>query len=144
MQPDITEFKGSYRWLSNFWPLRLEIDGEIWPSVENFYQAQKTLVPDEREQFTDCGPAAAKRRGRKVTLRLDWDEVKEEVMLRGLREKFKHPELRELLLRTGDCLLMEGNRWGDTYWGVCFKKGCGQNRLGQLLMLVREEIRNAA
>ena len=61
-------------------------------------------------------------------------------MLSGLRIKFKNPELRSLLLATGNEELVEGNWWRDTYWGVC--EGVGQNKLGKLLMQVREEVKN--
>lgn len=66
--------------------------------------------------------------------------MRDGVMLQLLRQKFLgDEELRRKLLRTGDAMLVEGNYWGDTYWGVCF--GSGKNMLGKLLMQVREELR---
>ena len=85
-------------------------------------------------------PGEAKRMGRQVTLRKDWEDVKISVMEKGLRMKFAIPELRDKLLATGEEELVEGNWWGDTCWGVC--KGVGANNLGKLLMKIREESRD--
>ena len=76
--------------------------------------------------------------GRSVSLRPDWEDIKDDVMLEGLYRKFTNDELAEWLLDTGDEELVEGNWWGDRYWGVC--NGIGQNKLGKLLMKVREEL----
>lgn len=87
-------------------------------------------------------PAAAKRMGRKVVMRPDWDTVKFDIMLDLVRRKFLgHPDLREMLLATGDEQLIEGNYWGDRVWGVC--DGTGENWLGRHLMTVRQELREA-
>ena len=80
----------------------------------------------------------AKRFGRQVKLRKDWDLVKVNVMEMLLRQKFARPALREQLLSTKDSILIEGNNHGDTFWGVC--KGTGENYLGRLLMKIRQEI----
>ena len=80
----------------------------------------------------------AKRFGRQVKLRKDWDSVKVNVMEMLLRQKFARPALREQLLNTKDSMLIEGNNHGDTFWGVC--KGTGENYLGRLLMKIRQEI----
>ena len=85
-------------------------------------------------------PLTAKRRGKKVPLRPDWEEVKDDLMYQVCKAKFtQHPDLQEMLLATGNQELQEGNTWGDTYWGVC--KGKGQNKLGKILMRIREELR---
>ena len=84
-------------------------------------------------------PAEARRAGQKLPMRTDWESVKIDVMFRCLKEKFKDPELREKLIDTGDEELIEGNWWGDTFWGVC--QGKGENHLGKLLMTIREEIK---
>jgi len=82
----------------------------------------------------------SKRAGRKLSLRHDWDEVKDQVMYEVCMSKFtKHPDLKEKLLSTGDAYLEETNHWGDTYWGVC--EGVGTNKLGQTLMKIRKEIK---
>lgn len=72
-------------------------------------------------------------------MRSDWEEVKLGVMEGLLREKFSDPELRRKLLATGERELVEGNDWGDSFWGVC--AGRGKNHLGRLLMKLREELR---
>lgn len=79
--------------------------------------------------------------GREDEYRDDWYEIRVEIMLDLLRQKFAHPELRQMLLDTGDAELLEGNNWGDVFWGVDQDTGEGQNWLGRLLMQVREEIR---
>lgn len=91
-------------------------------------------------------PGQAKRLGRKVKIRPDWEYVKKDIMLEGLRKKFAIPELRQKLLDTGDAYLEEGNTWHDNYWGVCHCIECqdvlAKNNLGLLLMKIREEIQN--
>ena len=90
--------------------------------------------------LTKLNPSEAKRLGRRVRLRSDWEQVKYDVMLDVVRAKFnQHPDLAQKLLATGDEELVEGNDWGDTYWGVC--NGRGKNMLGKILMRVRAELR---
>ena len=142
MMNAITSFTGQYRFLSNFYPAVVTLDGIECPTVEHAYQAAKTIYQHERATIIAAPtPGAAKRAGRRCTKREDWDEVKLQAMLTLLRKKFAHPALMEKLLATGDAELIEGNTWGDTYWGRC--NGVGENHLGRLLMQVRAEI-NAA
>lgn len=136
----IREFRGNNRFLSNFYPAIVELDGVSYPTVEHAYQAAKTLDYKLREQVNSImKPGGAKRWGRKVALRYDWEIVKQAVMLSLLRWKFARQPLRGRLLATGRATLIEGNVWGDTYWGLC--EGVGENKLGVLLMQVREEMR---
>lgn len=136
----ISEFRGRYRWLSNFWPSAIVYSGAEWPTVEHAYQGAKTFDVQQAEDIRTCAtPGLAKRLGRKVTKRPDWDDVRITIMHDLLRRKFQIPYLRALLLRTGDAMLVEGNNWNDTFWGVC--NGHGQNQLGKLLMRVRDELR---
>lgn len=133
---EINKFNGEYSFLSNFYP------SPIWgyPTVENAFQAAKTEDLTLRAPFKTCTPGQAKRMGRKLHLRPGWDQMRDTIMVMCLREKFfPHTELAFKLLGTGDALLVEGNTWGDTYWGVC--DGVGQNKLGQLLMEVRFDVR---
>jgi ribA/ribD-fused uncharacterized protein len=133
---------GNFKWLSNFYMVEVEYDGEIYPSTEHAYQAAKTMLPAERREIqtaSTCGKS--KRLGQKVKLRPDWEEIKVEVMRDLLRQKFAQPDLRQKLLATGDQHLVEGNTWEDYFWGVC--NGRGLNHLGRLLMDVREECREA-
>lgn len=86
--------------------------------MENPFQAAKTLDRDLREDFTYCSAGAAKRRGRRLHLRSDWQERRVSVMRELLAIKFGGPDVREHLLATGDAVLVEGNWWGDQFWGV--------------------------
>jgi ribA/ribD-fused uncharacterized protein len=136
----ITEFQNQYRWLSNFWPCPVELEGEIYPSVENAYQAAKTLVKTQRLTFKECTAGQAKRFSKSLTLRPDWEGVKINVMRTLIMQKFAAgTELANKLLSTGDAELIEGNAWGDTFWGVC--RGKGHNHLGKLLMEQRASLR---
>lgn len=137
----IQEFQGEYRWLSNFWPAEVEYDGDIYPSVENAYQAAKTLDKKARKPFETCKPGEAKRLGKVLPLRDDWHEVKLTVMRSLLQQKFHScGSLSKKLLSTGDAKLMEGNNWNDRYWGVSPVGGVGLNMLGVLLMEVRQNL----
>lgn len=142
MAEPITSFSGVWRWLSNFFPAKVEFGGDTYPTVEHAYQAAKTYDDEARKKIRDTPmPGRAKAIGRTIEMRPDWEALKEEVMLSLLRQKFSDRDLSGLLVATGDTELIEGNYWGDTYWGVC--RGEGKNRLGVLLMQVREERRNA-
>ena len=134
--------KYEHIFLSNFHPSVIEFEDGTYRSVEAAYQAAKTEDVKLRRQFQGVvSPGKCKRLGKKLELRPGWDNIKEGVMLTLLREKFKIPELREKLLRTGDAYIEETNWWGDEFWGVC--RGKGLNRLGHLLMQVREEVKSA-
>lgn len=133
--------------LSNFSRHAVFLDGRVWPTVEHFYQAQKFAGTPHEEAVRRCPtPMLAKERARELTVehrRQDWPVVKEQVMLDGLRSKFRqHPDLRERRLLTGEQLLVEHTK-SDDYWGDG-GNGTGKNRLGQLLMQVRTELRSAA
>lgn len=135
----ITSFTGKYAFLSNFYPCVIEVDGCRYPCVENAFQVCKTANKDERLTFLTLSPGAAKRAGRKVTLRPDWEAIKVDVMWGLLTQKFSKPELKQMLLETKRQRLVEGNHWGDTFWGVC--RGQGSNHLGKALMTVRAALR---
>lgn len=136
----IAVFDHEYAFLSNFYDSPFEVDGIKYPTVEHFFQAMKVTDPKDREVIAAAAtPGQAKQLGRKVSLRADWEEIKIDIMKFALRCKFQVPELREKLLTTGDEELIEGNWWGDRFWGVC--DGIGENHLGKLLMEVRQEIR---
>jgi hypothetical protein len=143
----ITSFSGSYSFLSNFSQTRITIEGKTYPTVEHFFQASKALDPVEHDLIRVQPTAGqAKRAGKKVRLRKDWEQVKDEIMLTALRAKFtQHPQLAEWLINTGDRDLVEGNSWHDNYWGICSCISCsyttGKNKLGLLLQQVRKEIK---
>ena len=105
------------------------------------YHEETTKSPQVRNEIAALlTPGATKKAGRKVPLPSDWELRKVGIMEGFLRQKFAHPDLREKLLATGDAVLIEGNTWNDTFWGVC--NGVGQNQLGLLLMKIRSEIIN--
>ena len=140
----IKNFEGEYAFLSNFYFSPMIIDNVVYTTNEHYFQAMKSLNPKERQAIVLAPtPGKAKYLGRKVSLRKDWEDIKEEVMLTGLRHKFSNPELRKKLLATGNEELIEGTTWHDNYWGICDCETCGgqgKNRLGKLLMQVREEL----
>lgn len=136
----ITNFTDDYYFLSNFGPIPVQWAGHTWPTSEHAYQAAKTLNEDERLHIlSQSTPGKAKRAGRKVTIRPDWEEVKVATMLEIVTAKFtQNRHARNRLVGTGSQKLVEGNYWGDTFWGVC--NGVGQNHLGKVLMQVREAL----
>ncbi len=138
----IDTFTGPNRFLSNFYPCLVYYNGILYPSVEHAYQAQKTTLPSEQLTISKLAtPAQAKKMGREVKCRRDWEEVKVAIMRDLLLIKFAEQELLQKLLATEDAELIEGNWWGDRFWGVCH--GGGKNTLGTLLMEVREQYRDA-
>jgi len=141
MPNKIMLFKDDSGYLSNFYPCSIVLDGIGFPSVEHAFQAAKTRDWNIREKISVLRtPGEAKRFGRVIELRPDWEEAKLEVMESLVRYKFSNDwYLAERLLKTGDAELIEGNWWGDTFWGVCMGKG--ENNLGKILMKVRGELK---
>lgn len=137
----IAEFQGEYRWLSNFWIAPYVVGPYTLQSVEHGFQAAKAYNKyDAYLIATASTPGQAKKLGRTVKVREDWDEIRIKVMYNHVTEKFRqNKDLAQKLLDTGDQELIEGNYWGDRFWGVC--KGEGDNWLGRILMQVRKEIR---
>lgn len=146
METPITEFRGDHRFLSNFVPAVVVLDGHEHPTVEHAYQAAKTFDPEWRARIAAAPtPKHAKRIGRKAPLRDDWDAVRDLIMADLVVQKFTHPELAQQLVATGTRPLIEGNRWHDTHFGVCSgcHAGCdgvGDNRLGRLLEHIRARL----
>jgi len=142
----INNFDGDYAFLSNFAHSPITFKGKQWLTVEHIFQAEKTLDEDMGEQIRIAPTSRkAKRIGRMVPLRSDWEQIKMEVMLNCIRLKFRqHPKLKKKLLGTGDAVLIEGNTWHDNIWGDCSCPKCwnieGKNLLGRILMQVREEL----
>ncbi len=135
----INSFDGKYYFLSNFYPHPIIEDEIVYPTNEHYFQAMKSLIPEERRKIAACRtPGDAKRLGRRIALRSDWEQIKLGIMENALRLKFKDPKLADMLKATGNKKLVEGNRWNDTYWGVC--RGVGKNHLGRLLMKVRSDL----
>jgi ribA/ribD-fused uncharacterized protein len=144
---EINKFDGKHAFLSNFHPAPIVYFDKEYTTAEHLYQASKTELDHEKEAIRVAPtPGKAKRLGQKCRLRDAWDERKELVMLYIVRLKFKDPQLAQKLLDTGNALLVEGNHWHDNFWGDCACQKCnsapGQNRLGKILMKVRDEIPN--
>ena len=131
---------------SNFYPREITdpTTGKVYANTEVLFQASKATTEEDHEKVRSCtNPGHAKRLGRAIDCVDNWDDIKEDVMRKALRLKFtQHEDLKQRLLDTGDAILTEGNYWHDTYWGVEFDTGKGKNRLGILLMELREEIKN--
>jgi ribA/ribD-fused uncharacterized protein len=136
----INYFSGDHAFLSNFYPCAVLHEGIVYPSSENAFQAAKSLNMDARKVFAlkEVTPGMSKHLGRAIVLRPNWDTIKLVVMCDILAAKFSDPALRKLLIETGDAELIEGNTWGDTFWGVC--NGKGSNFLGKSLMDLRKKL----
>ena len=135
----IREFIDAYSFLSNFYHCPVKYRNLIYLNAEAAFQAQKESCEKDKEQYTRMNPAQAKLVGRNCNLREDWEEIKEQTMYEIVSAKFtQNKNLAKLLLDTGDAYLEEGNWWHDTTWGVC--NGVGENKLGKILMRVREEL----
>lgn len=132
----VDSFSGEYRWLSNFYPVTINYEGYVFRTVEHAYQALKCKFYHEFLEVKNCEtPGQAKRSARQKVMRDDWDKVKVSVMFYLLQQKFSNPHLWSLLVATGDQPIVEGNQWGDTFWGVC--RGKGENHLGKMIMAIR-------
>lgn len=133
----INSFKGENYYLSNFSPYPVHYDGISYQNAEAAFQAQKCTRHSERVRFSRLNASEAKKFGRRVSLRPDWEECKVRLMREIVFAKFgQNPELRDKLLATGDEYLEEGNTWGDRIWGTV--NGQGANLLGRILMEARE------
>ena len=140
----IKQFKGKYSFLSNFYRVKIVIDGKEYPTSEHYFQSMKFPDPDIREKIrTASSPALAKKLARqyKSEVRSDWFDVSLQVMETALKAKFSIPELKQKLLATGEMELQEGNTWNDKFWGVDLKSGEGENHLGRLLMKIRNDLK---
>jgi ribA/ribD-fused uncharacterized protein len=147
--PIIYEFFEDYRFLSNFHIQQIVYDGAVYTSTEAAYQASKTNIPEIKEQIRLSSPSSARKMGQAVTLRKNWENVKEQIMREVVTLKFEAScELTMKLLETGEAYLVEGNIWHDNFYGICIKKNCptcqdkiGKNILGKILMEIRYNIR---
>lgn len=131
--------------LSNFYESSLSFEGDRYGSSEAAFQAAKTLDKSQRVAIMSANPSESKKLGRALTLRPDWEQVKDGIMLEILREKFStNDHLTQKLIATKPKYLIEGNLWHDCTWGYCYCSKCvdipKRNRLGVLLMKVREEL----
>jgi len=136
----IKSFKGEHAWLSNFAPCVVQCDQHFtYPTVEHAYQASKTLDADDRKIIAGASTAGkAKRWGREVIMQPGWNAMRVEVMDVILRQKFIQHPFAQLLVDTDEQELIEGNNWGDVFWGQV--NGSGHNYLGRLIMSLRKEL----
>lgn len=141
----INSFRGKYRFLSNFFTCNITSKDGQWASAEHYYQSRKFLNPKIREKIRkEKYPWIAKRLGKSIPLRKDWDQIKNNIMFETLRLKFdQNIDIQRKLMLTGEEELIEGNMWHDNYWGNCNCPECshiiGKNILGKLLMKIRKE-----
>lgn len=134
----IDSFRDEYAFLSNFYEAPVTYNGITYQNNEAAFQSMKCAVSSDRLQFAKLNPTEAKKLGRKVPLRPDWEDIKVGIMRDIVRCKFEQqPELRDKLLGTKDTYLEEGNTWNDRIWGTV--NGQGANLLGTILMEIREE-----
>ena len=144
----ITSFTDQNGFLSNFFFCRVKVHDIEAVTAEHAFQALKTLDNSERHQVLECStPGQAKRMGQRITLRPDWEDIKIDVMRSVVRAKFtQNLELAAQLIRTKDVPLIEGNNWGDQFWGMTFNQHTqsweGENHLGKILMQVRQELQS--
>jgi len=138
----IDQFNGEFEFLSNFWESPFIHENIVYPTNEHFYQAMKTDSRKERKRLAGLRSAGeAKREGRKLAIRKDWESAKIAVMREGLSRKFVEGSvLAEMLKVTSPATLIEGNHWNDVFWGVSSKTDQGKNWLGKLLMARRAEL----
>lgn len=147
MNNKIIKFRGSNYFLSNFYEAPVKYLGMTYRNNEAAFQSAKvvnTKHANQRVVFTHLSPDEAKRKGRHVQLRPDWEKVKDQVMYEIVKAKFAaNADLKQKLLATGDAELVEGNTWHDTYWGYDIKQKRGHNKLGKILMQVRAELQTS-
>jgi ribA/ribD-fused uncharacterized protein len=148
---EIRGFFGEYRFLSNFWPAKVFLDGEEYNSVENAYQAAK-YRKEYRDFFKKCAAKETtdyvKENDEGKYPKEEWEAMRDGVMKDLLAQKYDkdlNPEIHGQLISTGKKYLEETNYWGDTYWGVnkndASEEGIGENNLGKLLMEIRDAIK---
>ena len=140
----IQQFEKEYSWLSNFIPCPIVLNGITYPSVEHAYTSAKS---DDVRWHLKCAdesitPGKIKRMSKDICLVKNWDFFKVEVMRECLAQKFSQEPFKTMLLETGDTCIQEGNYWGDTFWGVDLNTKIGENKLGKLIMEIRENLKN--
>lgn len=140
----IKEFKNQYFFLSNFYECPIYYNKLVFCNVEAAFQAQKAIDEKEQYKFINLNASQARKLGKTIVLRKDWEEVKDNIMYEIVKRKFTvNKELQQKLIDTKDEELVEGNWWHDTYWGMDSKTGIGKNKLGKILMKVRGEVKSS-
>ena len=135
----IDRFRDEYLFLSNFADAPMVYDGIPYRNAEAAFQAQKCLTEEEKKAFSEMSAGTAKKYGKTVSLRPDWESVKTDLMESVVREKFlQNPRHAKALSDTAPLDLKEGNHWHDTFWGIDSQTGKGENHLGKILMKIRD------
>ncbi len=136
---EILSFSGEYAFLSNFYPCTILYEGILYPSTEHAYVAAKTENIIQRKHIAKIAfPGQAKKFGKTLVLRDNWDTIRLSVMMELLIQKFSQEPFDQWLLDTEDAFIEEGNTWGDKFWGTV--NGVGENHLGKLIMEIRSEL----
>lgn len=137
----ITDFSEQYSFLSNLYPSPMVIDGRYYQTVEHAFHAAKAKNEEDAKLVRQCESASqAKRLGKQMPVRDNWEEIQLTVMKRLLLVKFcANRQLSKKLLETGDAPIVYSNNDGDWYWGKF--QGNGENNIGTLLMQVRDILR---
>ena len=140
----IKQFQEKYRWLSNFFPCRITLNGVTFQSVEHAYQSEKSSDLDWKKKCQEIlSPGKIKRDAKKLEInRKEWDKKKLKIMEICIDQKFSKEPFRTKLLETGEEEIQEGNNWNDEFWGVNLKTGKGSNHLGKLIMKKRDRLNN--
>lgn len=138
----IKEFNNEYRWLSNFAPVKIILDGVEYPSVEHAYMSKKSDDTEWKKFCMDANnkPYQVKRQSKTLTLTENWNDIRLDVMKECLIQKFSQEPYRTKLLETGNQYIQEGNLWNDKFWGFCLKTNTGENHLGKLIMDIRSKL----
>lgn len=142
-------FSGKEDFLSNFYPCPVTYNGWTFKTAEAAFQAQKEPTEEHLKKLSELetgnqAKAYGGKKAKKMKPRPDWDEVRFGIMEEIVRAKFtQNPELAQKLIETGNLELQERrNVFVDKTWGMN-SKGEGQNKLGIILMKLREELKDA-
>lgn len=131
-------FRNEYWFLSNMYPCKIRVNGLEFQCAEACFQSFKTTDLELRKKFQNLNGFEAKKLGKKIKLRPDWNNIRLEVMYRVVLAKFRqHPELFRKLKNVSEPIV-EDNTWHDTFWGMC--NGVGKNNLGIILTAVQNNL----
>lgn len=138
----IYRFRGNYNWLSNFYPVKIKLKDIVYPSVENAYQSMKNNNIYWKHYCRDNSPKDVKIKSKTIKIRKNWDNIKIKCMEFCLIQKYQQEPFKTLLKKTKNENILEGNDWGDSFWGVdlTVNPNYGENNLGRLIMDIRKKL----
>jgi len=138
----IKEFKGEFRWLSNFSEVHVILGGVKYPSVEHAYQSAKSEVESWKKFCAETPEAGkVKNASKGIIVISTWKRMNLGIMKELLIQKYNQEPYKSKLIDTGEEKIQEGNLWGDDFWGIDLKTGTGKNILGQMIMEIRDELK---